>query len=86
MRPVPGPSPQAVASRQNGKLGGLATARKHGPEFVAERGRRGGFSLVERYGAEYMRFIGARAKRRGWPKGRSRKSGVAQLQEVVSDA
>ena len=43
--------------RLNASKGGKATAKKHGTEFVQERGRKGGQGTLLRYGIEYFRNI-----------------------------
>jgi len=59
-RNEPGPlvmSPTAVASQQNGKLGGIARARLHTPEERQVWARRGGVAARERYGVEFYSRI-----------------------------
>lgn len=51
------PSRRAAAARQNGRLGGLATARSHTPEFLEQRSSKAGTANRQRYGSDYYRFL-----------------------------
>ena len=51
----------------------MATAKKHGPEFCAERALKAGQATAQRYGSDYYRFIGQNRNKKGWPKGKPRK-------------
>jgi hypothetical protein len=39
-----------LTKKQAGQLGGLATVRKHGTDYMREIGRRGAVTLWKRYG------------------------------------
>jgi hypothetical protein len=62
-----GISPAALASKKNGKRGGMATARLHSPEERREWARRGGRATRERHGFEFYREI--RKRRTQYPRG-----------------
>lgn len=64
-----------MAAKANGKKGGQATAKKHGPEFCQARAQKAGLMLKARYGVGYFKYIGQmrRATKGGWPKGKPRK-------------
>lgn len=72
-KPAIQPSPRVLANKQNGQRGGLATAAKHGKEFLTERAEKGGQAVRDRYGVDYYRHIGKLRTPRGWPKGKARK-------------
>jgi hypothetical protein len=55
-------SPRMAASQRNGRLGGLARARKLSPERRQEIGEIAGAAIVERYGHAYFRHMVERKK------------------------
>lgn len=62
-----GPSKRALAARQNGRLGGLATAKTHSAEFLEQRSSRAGSANRDRYGSDYYRFLVSLRKHRKKP-------------------
>jgi len=84
-------SARSLAARANGRKGGLATSKNHSPEWLSERGRNGGSTTRDLYSADFFRYAQQQRKmRRGWPKGKLRKSVVNAMQAVqttgLSDA
>jgi general stress protein YciG len=74
---------RALINRQNGRKGGLATAKNHSEEWLKERGRRGGITTTALYSSDYFRHLNSQRKiRNGWPQGKMRKA-VAKVQEAV---
>lgn len=59
-----GPSRRAQVARLNGRLGGLATARNHTPEFLERRSSKAGSANRDRYGSDYYRFLVSLRKHR----------------------
>ncbi len=47
-----------MTTREAGRKGGEATARKHGSDFYREIGRKGGDTVKEKYGPEFYAEIG----------------------------
>jgi hypothetical protein len=65
-------SPRAVAARENGRRGGLATAQKYGS--FQTRAEQGGRTTRDRYGNDYFKHIRkVRRNSKDWPKGKPRK-------------
>lgn len=66
---------RALANRENGRKGGLATAKKHTPEWVKERGRKGGSTTRDMYSCDFFRHINEKRRvKNGWPQGKLRKA------------
>lgn len=80
-------SPRVLAAKENGKRGGLATAQKHGPEFIQARGGKGGQACRDRYGREFFSYIARfKKKNKGWPAGKPRKKVEVCLDQALSNA
>jgi|SRR5579863_2495232 len=68
-------SARSLAARANGRKGGLATSKNHSPEWLSERGRDGGSTTRDLYSSDFFRYAQQlRKTKRGWPKGKLRKS------------
>jgi len=79
------PSKRSLASKENGRKGGLATAKKLSPEQMHERAVKGGQTLVNMYSTDYYRHInGQRRVRKGWPPGKLRKA-LSRVQEKLQE-
>ncbi len=50
-------------AKRHGKLGGIATARKHGSEFCQARAEKAGLACKAKYGAEFYRHIQSKRKK-----------------------
>ena len=50
-------SRRTLAARENGRKGGLATARIQDEEFLEQRSTAGGNAIKDRYGSEYYSYI-----------------------------
>lgn len=50
-------SRRSIASRKNGRLGGLATAANHSVEFLEARASKAGTATRDTYGADYYRYL-----------------------------
>jgi len=73
--PVVEVNKRALANRENGRKGGIATAKKHTPEWVRERGRKGGSTTRDMYSCDFFRHINEQRKvKNGWPQGKLRKA------------
>lgn len=59
------PSPRVLACRRNGRLGGLARAKKVTSEKMKEWSSRGGKATFDRYGSGLMSFITKKRKHVG---------------------
>jgi general stress protein YciG len=51
---------EGMSTEEAGRKGGLATSRKHGPEFYSEIGRKGGRATSRSHGKEFYQEIGKR--------------------------
>jgi general stress protein YciG len=51
-------SKRTLTKAEAGRLGGLATQRKHGPEHFRSAGRKGGHATLAAHGTEHMAAIG----------------------------
>lgn len=47
-----------LSHAERGRLGGRATARKYGPDYMRRIGRKGGYATLEKHGPEHLRKIG----------------------------
>lgn len=76
-------SKRSVASKENGRKGGLATAKKLSPEQIHDRAVKGGQTLVTMYSSDYYRHINSQRKvRKGWPPGKLRKA-LSKVQQKL---
>lgn len=53
-------SKRVLASRKNGRLGGLKTASTHSAEFLEERASKAGNATRDTYGNEFYSFIASK--------------------------
>lgn len=64
-----------LANRENGRKGGIATAKKHSPEWAKERGRKGGSTTRDMYSCDFFRHMNEQRRvKKGWPQGKLRKA------------
>jgi hypothetical protein len=56
-------SKRVLASRQNGRLGGLKTAQTHSAEFLEDRASKAGTSTRDTYGSGYYSFIASQTRK-----------------------
>jgi hypothetical protein len=56
-------SKRVLASRQNGRLGGLKTAKTHSAEFLEDRASKAGTSTRDTYGSGYYSFIASQTRK-----------------------
>jgi hypothetical protein len=76
-------SARSLAARANGRKGGLATSKNHTAEWLSERGRNAGSTTRDLYSSDFFRYAQEQRKiRRGWPKGKLRKSSDKAMQVV----
>jgi|SRR6202049_2502510 len=54
---------RTALAKRYGKLGGLATARKHGSEFCQARAEKAGLACKAKYGSEYYKHIQSMRKK-----------------------
>ena len=54
---------RTAQAKRYGKLGGLATAGKHGSEFCQARAEKAGLACKAKYGSDYYEHIQSRRKR-----------------------
>lgn len=69
-------SRRVLASRKNGRLGGLKTASTHSAEFLEERASKAGNATRDTYGNEYYSFIA---------KQRNNKSSKQVQKEIIQE-
>jgi len=72
-------SRRVQAARRNGRLGGLATANNHSPEFLEARASKAGTTNCERYGVGYYSHIA-----RGPRKKTSTRQRIKEVTETIS--
>lgn len=68
------PISRVNSNRENGRRGGIATAKKHGDAFCQARAEKAGLTVKARYGSGfYSHLAKLRKTNRGWPKNKQRK-------------
>lgn len=69
------PTPRIVSNKANGRLGGFATAQKHGEAFCQARSEKAGLAVKAKYGSGFYSHIAKQRKnKRGWAKNRPRRA------------
>lgn len=78
-------SRRSIAARENGRKGGLATAKRATQQWLHERATKGGEATRDLYSVDYYRHINQQRRvRNGWPQGKLRTADQVATAEINS--